>query len=140
MDKRRLGRQQILLARLNVACPLKVALRNLSSLRTVPRDTRSGYLRRAIGLVSEDGTSQVQVTLQIHLASHLVDVGPDDTVGPQACSEAESLLTAAIPVLLAQGWTYLMPVASHTLSEVLMLLSRPSEALDAALEMALRDL
>ena len=38
-------------------------------------------------------------------------------------------MTESIPVLLEQGWTYLVPTAADTLADALMRLSRPSEIL-----------
>src|SRR5664279_4235984 len=41
-------------------------------------------------------------------------------------------MTESMPVLLEQGWTFLVPTAADTLADALMRLDRPSEALQVA--------
>ena len=75
---------------------------------------------------------QVFELVRVTLASLLLDVGRGQTVSHDDCLEAERLMTESMPILLEQGWTYLVPTAADTLADALMRLARPSEALQVA--------
>ncbi|MEO7058749.1 MAG: BTAD domain-containing putative transcriptional regulator [Lapillicoccus sp.] len=107
-------------------------LRNLSTIPTISRETAFAGLRTAIELVQDGEAPQVLRVVQAHLAAHLMNVGPDESVSREACLEAVALLSECLPVVVSNGWTHLVPSASITLSEALMMLSRPREALEVA--------
>jgi DNA-binding SARP family transcriptional activator len=108
------------------------ALRNLATLPHLPHETAVAHLRDAIALVQDSGELHVEQIITLTLAAKLTTVAPEEFVTRESCLESERLLTGSIPIILARGWTYLMPIATATLAHVLMRLSRPREALVVA--------
>ncbi len=108
-------------------------LRNLSASPAVSADVALDHLRVAINLVQNGEAPQVLQVLRAALAARLLMIVREEEDGDRdACLEAEHLLNECIPDLLENDWTYLMPGACITLSEILLILARPRDALAAA--------
>ena len=106
-------------------------LRNLAHLPTVSWEDGVSLLRSAIELVDPDDAPQNFLVLKLDLAAFLTAYG-DKPVDLACHVEAEQLVTEAWPIVVANGWTYMLPTAGSALSVAQLAQSRPREALDSA--------